>query len=66
MKKDQNSDAGRQEAYPRPTTTDQQLKNQPEFIDQQPDDFDDKSISDLPVGNPARNEDEKDEDQDRS
>lgn len=36
-------------AYPRPTETDEQLRNQPEFIDQQPNDFRDKSISDLPV-----------------
>lgn len=39
----------RPEAYPRPSETDHQLKNQPEYIDQQPNDFDDKSISDLPV-----------------
>jgi len=39
----------RPEAYPKPTATDNQLKNQSEFIDQQPNDFRDKSISDLPV-----------------
>lgn len=39
----------RPEAYPRPTETDQQLKNQPEYIDQQPNDFSDKSISDIPA-----------------
>lgn len=37
----------RPESYPRPTETDKQLQNQPEYIDQQPNDFDDKSISDL-------------------
>ena len=37
----------RPEAYPQPSVTDQQLKNQPEYIDQQPNDFHDKSISDL-------------------
>lgn len=41
----------RPEAYPRPTETDEQLQRQPEFIDQQPNDFDDKSISDIPASN---------------
>ncbi len=44
----------RPEAYPKPTETDNQLKNQPEFIDEQANDFDDKSISDKPVGNSER------------
>ena len=35
-------------AYPRPTEADQQVNNQPEYIDQQPNDFRDKSISNLP------------------
>jgi hypothetical protein len=39
----------RPEAYPKPNETDQQLKNQPEYIDQQPNDFRDKSISDMPA-----------------
>ena len=43
------------EAYPKPTETHQQLKNQAEYIDQQPNDFKDKSISDLPSkGNDIR------------
>ena len=37
----------RPEAYPKPTETDSQLQNQTEFIDQQPNDFSDKSISDI-------------------
>jgi hypothetical protein len=41
------------ESYPRPTETDRQLQNQPEFEDQQPNDFEDKSISDIP-GSPAK------------
>ncbi len=44
----------RPEAYPKPTETDNQLKNQPEFIDQQPNDFHDKSISDIPANNSER------------
>ena len=40
---------GRPEAYPQPTETDSQLKNQPEYIDQQPNDFSDKSVSDMPA-----------------
>ena len=36
-------------AYPLPTEKDNQLKNTPEFIDQQPNDFHDKSISGLPA-----------------
>ncbi len=48
MKEDKKVD--RPEAYPRPTNKDSQLQNQPEFIDQQPNDFHDKSISDVPSG----------------
>jgi len=35
-------------AYPKPTETDAQLKNQPEYIDQQPNSLE-KDISDVPV-----------------
>jgi hypothetical protein len=35
-------------SYPRPTETDKQLQNQPEFQDQQPNYFEDKSVSDVP------------------
>ena len=42
----------RPEAYPKPTKTDKQLQNQPEYIDEQPNDFHDKSISNIP-GNKA-------------
>jgi hypothetical protein len=45
MLQDKNNE--RPEAYPRPTTKDSQLKDQPEFVDQQPNDFHDKSISGL-------------------
>ena len=50
MNKDDKKN-NRPEAYPRPSVTDQQLKDQPEFIDQQPNDFRDKSVSDLPATN---------------
>lgn len=39
------------ESYPRPTETDKQLQNQPEFEDQQPNHFEDKSVSDMPLKN---------------
>lgn len=39
----------RPESYPRPSETDNQWQNQPEYIDQQPNDFSDKSVSDLPA-----------------
>jgi len=42
------------ESYPRPTEPDKQLQNQPEFTDQQPNDFEDKSISDVPNSNATR------------
>jgi hypothetical protein len=42
------------ESYPRPTETDKQLQNQPEFTDQQPNDFEDKSISDVPNSNATK------------
>jgi hypothetical protein len=34
-------------AYPKPTENDEQLRNQPEFIDQEPNRYD-KEISDIP------------------
>lgn len=36
------------ESYPRLSETDKQLKNQSEFEDQQPNEFNDKSVSDVP------------------
>jgi hypothetical protein len=51
-KEDKRSD--RFESYPRPSETDKQLQDQPEFIDQQPNDFEDKSISDMPLSNVER------------
>jgi len=42
------------ESYPRPTETDKQLQNQPEYTDQQPNDFEDKYISDVPNSNATR------------
>ena len=35
--------------YPHPSEKDKQLRNHPEFIDEQPNDFHDKRISDLPA-----------------
>jgi hypothetical protein len=49
MNTDKRND--RPEAYPRPTETDKQLQNQPEYIDEHPNEFHDKSISDIPVNN---------------
>lgn len=46
--------ADRFESYPKPTETDKQLQNQPEFQDQQPNEFNDKSISDVPNNNAKR------------
>jgi hypothetical protein len=51
-KEDKRND--RFESYPRPTETDKQLQNQPEYEDQQPNDFSDKSISDVPDNNAER------------
>ncbi len=48
MQQDKKND--RPEAYPKPTETDQQLKNQPEYIDQQPNSLE-KDISDVPATN---------------
>jgi len=43
-----NSNGGdRPESYPKPTETDTQLQNQPEYIDQEPNTFQ-KEISDVP------------------
>lgn len=60
MKKDDPQNRDRFEAYPRPSTADEQQKNQPEYIDQQPNDFNDKSISDIPVRNNAQQDEERD------
>jgi len=46
------------ESYPRPTETDKQLQNQPEYQDQQPNDFEDKSISDVPNSKADRQSDD--------
>jgi|GEM_PF-1690783 len=53
MSKEEKGRQDRPEAYPKPTETDHQLRNQPEYIDQQPNDFTDKSISDMPVSSNA-------------
>ena len=48
----------RPEAYPKPTETDTQLQNQPEYIDQQPNSFE-TDISDIPAtANPDRGNEE--------
>ena len=44
MKKNEREE--RPLSYPQPTETDKQLKNQPEFIDNQPNEYDDKTVSD--------------------
>ena len=46
MSEDRNKH-DRPESYPKPSETDQQLKNQPEFIDQEPNTYT-KEISDVP------------------
>ena len=46
----------RPEAYPKPTETDEQLKNQPEYVDQEPNSRD-KNISDIPATKPTPKED---------
>lgn len=52
-----NKESDRPEAYPQPSKSDKQFNNQPEFEDQQPNDFNDKSISDVPVNAPRQNND---------
>jgi hypothetical protein len=64
MNDDKRND--RFESYPKPTETDQQLNNQPEYIDQQPGDFHDKSISDIPNTNYERNSDAPNEETQKS
>jgi hypothetical protein len=49
---DKNDD--RPFAYPKPTETDVQLNNQPEYIDQQPNSME-KDISDVPASAVAGN-----------
>ena len=39
----------RPEAYPRPTEKDSQLQNQPEFIDEKPNEFQEQGVSNRPV-----------------
>jgi hypothetical protein len=55
----------RPEAYPRPTETDNQLKNQAEYIDEQPNNFDDKPASDIPGSNANRQVSDPTKDSDR-
>jgi len=42
------------ESYPRPSTADKQYTGQPEYIDEQPNDFNDKSVSNVPDSNAER------------
>lgn len=42
------------EPYPRPSQADKQFNEQPEYIDQQPNDFEDKSVSNIPDGKAER------------
>ncbi|HEY0058267.1 MAG TPA: hypothetical protein VGB56_03970 [Flavisolibacter sp.] len=54
-----NGGGDRPEAYPKPTETDTQLQNQPEYIDQQPNSFE-TDISDIPASaNPERSNNEE-------
>ena len=53
-----NNDKDKKPAtYPLPSETDKQLKDQPEYIDQQPNDFNDRSISDLSFKNEEQEKD---------
>jgi hypothetical protein len=56
MKEDKRND--RPEAYPKPTETDNMLKNQPEYMDQEPNTYE-KEISNVPVKKEERREDNK-------
>lgn len=50
-------------AYPQPSEQAKQLKNQPEYINQEPNNFHDKTIGKVPVKNePATEEPQPDED----
>jgi hypothetical protein len=55
----------RPEAYPKPTETDNQLKNQVEYIDEQPNNFDDNPVSDIPGSNVNRQVSDPTKDSDR-
>jgi hypothetical protein len=57
----ENDKDKRPEAYPKPTETDEQLKNQPEYIDQEPNSRD-KNISDIPASKPRPKPDSTSED----
>lgn len=53
----------RPEAYPKPTTTDKQLQNQPEYIDQQPNSFE-EDISNIPVNKEREQDSERSREED--
>jgi hypothetical protein len=68
MRLDENKREERPTAYPLPSETDKQLQNQPEYIDQQPNEFHDKSVSDIPgtasekvADNPPEEENDNDD-----
>lgn len=56
MSKEKRGD--RFEPYPRPSETDKQLRDQPEFINEQPDEFTDQPVSNAPEKNTERVSDE--------
>ncbi len=60
MKQDDKKKAGdRPESYPKPTETDKQLENQPEFIDHEPNRFD--KLSDISRNNKGQPTKEREE-----
>ena len=46
--KNRNDKNERFESYPKPTETDQQLKNQPEYIDELPEESRDRKVGEAP------------------
>lgn len=57
-----NSSDKKQESangYPRPSDAAKQLQNQPEYINQEPNNFHDKTIGKVPVKNDAETEENK-------
>jgi hypothetical protein len=58
MKEEKNKNS-RPEAYPKPTVTDTQLQNQPEYIDQQPNSFE-EDISSIPVNEERKQDSRRD------
>jgi len=65
MEKEKNKNTERPEAYPKPSQRDSQFQNQNEFIDEKPNEFEEKSVSHAPGVAKAEERSEKEKEKEK-